>query len=709
MEPFGATASAVSIVAVVSQGIGLLHSTIERIHDAPEAIRSIRVDLKALDPVLAQLDTALKGDSPDVLRAESVIPVLQNCNQACNEFNNALDRWTRHSTEDQMSRGDRWRIGLLHQRKIDSLTTELSTCKDSLNTALTAANYFHSTRHANTTRELVGPMLQQVEGSLKESVMGVLDQQSAMNGLVQKLLTEDGRAHEGADHLEELHQQKARNEALNQKFDDLFKQAVQERNKQTIRDIKATDNSFNLAGRINALGPDRTTEQEISGVTADKYSFTAAGVVNGVDFAGVVAATANRSRRESGVAAGSSRTQLPIVQVLTAINACSQQLRAVNQKLHDNPELAYKEVTAHDTITAFLEEQGYTVTRHAYGIDTSFEAEYGAGGRLVIFCAEYDALPDIGHACGHNLIATSSLAGFVALAETVKTLGVKGRVRILGTPAEEGGAGKVKLLEAGAFKGDVTAAIMMHPTANHHFPPGFTALAGVKFVASLKLRVEFHGRPAHAGGEPWKGLNALDAAVAAYTSISMLRQQLRPDERIHGVIEDGGTVPNVIPEYSRVNYYIRSPTLKRGEELLARVKSCFEAAATATGCTLNYIHTPTYMDLRINNTLSREFTQAMTLMGGKVIPRSEEPFTFSTDMGNVSYAVPTFHGAFGIPAPKDAMPHQPRFAEASGTDAAHEVAISCAKGMALLGWRVLTDDEVAQSAVTDFNEKESSD
>ncbi|KPM36713.1 hypothetical protein AK830_g9862 [Neonectria ditissima] len=403
----------------------------------------------------------------------------------------------------------------------------------------------------------------------------------------------------------------------------------------------------------------------------------------------------------------SSGFRLPISEVSAAIDTSSQRLREVNQRIHDNPELAYKEVIAHDTVTSFLEEQGYTVTRHAYGIDTSFEAEYGTGGRLVIFCAEYDALPDIGHACGHNLIATSSLASFVALAEAIKKLGIKGRVRILGTPAEEGGAGKVKLLQAGAFNDDVAAAIMMHPTADHQFPPGFTALAGVKFVASLKLKVEFHGRPAHSGGEPWKGLNALDAAVAAYTSISMLRQQLRPDERIHGVIEDGGTVPNVIPEYSRVNYYIRSPTLKRGEELLARVKCCFEAAATATGCTLNYIHTPTYMDLLINNTLSQEFTQAMTLMGIKVIPRSEEPFTFSTDMGNISYTVPTFHGAFGIPAPRDAMPHQPRFAEASGTDAAHEVAINCAKGMALLGWRVLTDDKVAQNAVRDFEEKES--
>ncbi|ROT38196.1 hypothetical protein SODALDRAFT_340407 [Sodiomyces alkalinus F11] len=404
-----------------------------------------------------------------------------------------------------------------------------------------------------------------------------------------------------------------------------------------------------------------------------------------------------------------SSPELPITHISSAIDARAKSLRDINREIHDNPELGYREVTAHDTISDFLEGQGFKVTRHAHGLDTSFEAEYGSGGRLVIFCAEYDALPGIGHACGHNLIATSSVGAFVALAEIIKQLNIPGRIRILGTPAEEGGAGKVKLLEAGAFQHDVAAAIMVHPTAAHSFPAGFTALAGVKFIASLKLRVEFHGKPAHAGGEPWKGCNALDAAVAAYTSISMLRQQIHPDERIHGVIEDGGTVPNVITKYSRMNYYIRSPTLKRGEELLARVKSCFEAAAAATGCTYNYIYTPTYMNLRINNTLSQEFAKGMTLMGVKTIPRSEEPFTFSTDMGNVSYVVPTFHGAFGIPAPKDAMPHQPKFAEASGTDEAHDIALSCAKGMALLGWRVLTDDEVAAKAMRDFKEKDPED
>lgn len=285
----------------------------------------------------------------------------------------------------------------------------------------------------------------------------------------------------------------------------------------------------------------------------------------------------------------SNPDELPISAICSAIDICREELKAVNHTIHDNPELGYKEIIAHDTITTFLEAQGFNVTRHAYGLDTAFEAELGEGGRLVIFCAEYDALPDIGHACGHNLIATASIASFVALAEVVKKTGIKGRVRILGTPAEEGGAGKVKLLEAGAFSGDVAAAIMMHPTANHSFPPGYIALAGVKFIASLKFRVEFHGRTAHAGGEPWQGLNAVDAAVSAYTSISMLRQHIHPDERIHGVIEDGGNVPNVIPDYSRVNYYIRSPTNERAHLLLARVMACFEAAAKATGCTLTYI------------------------------------------------------------------------------------------------------------------------
>ncbi|RDW82474.1 hypothetical protein BP6252_03586 [Coleophoma cylindrospora] len=392
--------------------------------------------------------------------------------------------------------------------------------------------------------------------------------------------------------------------------------------------------------------------------------------------------------------------------IYETIDRLAVPLRQVNQEIHDHPEIGYEEVHAHATLTGQLKALGFAVTEHAYGLSTSFEAEIGEGGRLVVFCAEYDALPNIGHACGHNLIATSSLAAFIGLATTVQKLGIPGRVRILGTPAEEGGGGKAKLIDAGAFKDDISAAIMAHPMAAHQYPGEYTGLAGFKLIASHKLRVEFSGRSAHAGAEPWNGVNALDAAVASYVSISMLRQQIQPDERIHGVIEHGGTVPNVITAYTRVNYNVRSPTIKRADELLTRVKACFEAAAVSTGCTLKYIHAPTYMDLRINETLCKYYVEDMADVGDKILLKDDVPASASTDMGNVSYTVPSFHGGFAIPAPSEVTGHHPSFAKAAGTDEAHASAIRCAKGMAMLGWRVLTDSRVAEGARRDFEHLE---
>ncbi|KAF4984358.1 hypothetical protein FDECE_17107 [Fusarium decemcellulare] len=277
----------------------------------------------------------------------------------------------------------------------------------------------------------------------------------------------------------------------------------------------------------------------------------------------------------------------------------------INKFLHTNPETAYKEVLAHATLTSYLEQHGFSVKKQTYGLDTSFEAEIGQGGRLVIFCAEYDALPDIGHACGHNLIATSSVAAFLGAARALVELKTPGRLRILGTPAEEGGGGKSRLIDAGAFNPpeDVAAAIMAHPIAAHQIGSGDGdfGLAGFKLIASHKLRVEFRGKTAHAAGEPWNGVNALDAAVAAYNNVALMRQQIQPDERIHGVIEVGGTVPNVITEYTRMNWNIRSPTMKRCNDLLRRVKACFEAGAAATGCTISYITQVAFNPLRACN------------------------------------------------------------------------------------------------------------
>lgn len=272
----------------------------------------------------------------------------------------------------------------------------------------------------------------------------------------------------------------------------------------------------------------------------------------------------------------------------SSIDAAGQRLRELNQIIHSNPELAWKEYQAVDNITKFLEDQEFTVTRKTYGFDTSFTCEVGSGGPLVVICAEYDALPNIGHACGHNLIATSSVAAFLGAARVLQRQGIPGRVRLLGTPAEEGEGGKVKLIEAGAFKEDIAAAIMAHPITIHQLRRGRSGLAGLRMICSYKFRVEFRGKEAHAAGEPWNGVNALDTAVATYNNISLLRQSMRPDERVHGVFEKGGTVPNVITEYTRMNWYVRSSSMKRGQALLDKVRKCCEAAAMSTGCQLSY-------------------------------------------------------------------------------------------------------------------------
>ncbi|KAL2830797.1 hypothetical protein BDW59DRAFT_14272 [Aspergillus cavernicola] len=380
-------------------------------------------------------------------------------------------------------------------------------------------------------------------------------------------------------------------------------------------------------------------------------------------------------------------------QIAATIDAEADALRQLNHDIHSHPEIAYEEVYAHDTLSTFLESRGFSVTRHAYGLDTSFEAEFATNktGPLVIFCAEYDALPGIGHGCGHNLIATSSLAAFLGLAQTVRKLdfGTPVRVRILGTPAEEGGGGKVKLIEAGAFKDpEIVAAIMSHPTSLHHVPDGYSGIAGYPMIASNKLRVEYRGQGAHAGGDPWNGRNALDAAVGAYNNISMLRQQIQPDERIHGVIEVGGTAPNVIPDYTRMNWNVRSVTSARADGLLLRAKACFEASALATGCEVNYIMAACYKDVVINDTFCELYTNEMKNLGRKVMVRQPTIATTSTDMGNVSHEVPSFHGVFGIPTPPDIPGHHPAFAKAAETDEAHAEAILSAKAMAMLGWLV---------------------
>ncbi|KAH7371477.1 putative amidohydrolase [Pyrenochaeta sp. MPI-SDFR-AT-0127] len=395
--------------------------------------------------------------------------------------------------------------------------------------------------------------------------------------------------------------------------------------------------------------------------------------------------------------------------ITSTITDSSPELLKINKALHSHPELGYEEHFAHEIITTYLSSLGFNVKKHAYNLDTSFEVEYGSGGRLAIVCAEYDALPQIGHACGHNLIATSSIATFIAATNAMKKHNIQGRLRLLGTPAEEGGGGKAKLIDAGAIPEETAAAIMAHPMTRHglfYEPEKYEGLAGLKLIASHKFRVEFRGKSAHAAGEPWNGVNALDAAVAAYNNVGLLRQQIHPEERIHCVIEDGGTVPNVITDYSRMNWNVRSPTIKGADKLLARVKDCIEAGAKAAGCTLEYDISPTYLNLRANSTLCKVYAEDMGIMGSNIMISQEKSMNASTDMGNVSHLVPSFHGAFAIPAAPDVSIHNPAFAACASTEEAHKAALQCAKGMAMLALRVLVDEEIARGAKEDFDKRD---
>lgn len=235
-----------------------------------------------------------------------------------------------------------------------------------------------------------------------------------------------------------------------------------------------------------------------------------------------------------------------------------------------------------------MQRLGYNVQRHAYGLDTSFTVDYGTGGSLVVFNAEYDALPGLGHACGHNLIAVCSIAAFIATAEIIRDTGVEARVRLLGTPAEEGGGGKVRLIEAGAYKG-VDACLMAHPTGRLSVE-GKESMDGISAARSSARRlakVTFHGQSAHAAMSPWHGKNALDAVVSSYVNISLLRQQLPPNARVHGVIRQGGSEPNIIPDSASLEYYLRDSTSENIHDLSSKVEACFKAGALGTGCTVD--------------------------------------------------------------------------------------------------------------------------
>ncbi|KAL3484947.1 hypothetical protein BJX62DRAFT_243459 [Aspergillus germanicus] len=386
----------------------------------------------------------------------------------------------------------------------------------------------------------------------------------------------------------------------------------------------------------------------------------------------------------------------------SAIASHVNDLRQAIKHVYENPELAFEEYIAHDTLCSFLEGLGFDVTRGAYGVETAFEVRSGEGGRLVSIDAEYDALPGIGHGCGHHLIAASSITAFLGIHYALKQHGIPGRVQLLGCPAEENQGGKVVLVRNGALKG-VDAAIMAHPNSTDKRFPEVTAVGGFPTLAMQRWVVEYHGRASHAAGHPHKGLNAFDAAVAAYNNIALLRQQTLSEERIHGCVLEGPRVPNTIGHYTKSVWIARS--LNRGTlmALSKRVLACFEAAGTATGCTVEITEGNMYLDTIVNETLCRRYAEiANSVEGQQVQAFSTEVQTGSTDFGNISYECPGLHLFFVLGCSPNVFAHHQDFTEASGTEDAFYRALKTGTLMALTVWDLLTDDALFEQVAAEW-------
>jgi len=328
------------------------------------------------------------------------------------------------------------------------------------------------------------------------------------------------------------------------------------------------------------------------------------------------------------------------------------ELKDISRWMYENPELGYKEYESSRRLGDFLGEHGFDVTYPAYGLETSFEATVGEHGPRLVICCEYDALPEVGHACGHNIIATSALGAGVAMADLVDDLGI--RVTVLGTPAEEGGGGKVELINAGAFE-DAAASMMIHPSPRDMLDPSFQARES--------FAVEYHGKESHAAFAPEEGINALDAFVLAYVNVSALRQSLLAQDRVHVIIDHGGDASNIIAKYTRSTWGIRSGDKDRLAHLIPKVRACFEAAATATGCRVEISAMDHPYDNMVNNPLMTGLFAANSAALGRPLPTEEQVGRSggSSDMGNVSQVVPSIHPMIGLDS-GGAVNHQADFA-----------------------------------------------
>ena len=377
--------------------------------------------------------------------------------------------------------------------------------------------------------------------------------------------------------------------------------------------------------------------------------------------------------------------------VLGKVDDLADTLISASHQIHAQPELGFSEHFAHELLTGVLEAEGMDVVRSAYGLETAFEASAGSRGPLVAVLCEYDALPGIGHACGHNIIATAGLGAGLAAAAVATELG--GRVRILGTPAEEGGGGKVLMLERGAFDG-VEAALMVHPAD--------ADLRNITSLAVQQVQAVFTGRAAHAAAAPERGLNALDAAVLGYMNVAALRQHIAPEERIHGIFTDAGQRANIVPERAAASWYVRSPDRAGADALAERVVACLDAGALASGCSVSIeLIQPSYNEVRDNQVLLDRYVANSVALGRDVHPTDHHRVVGSTDLGNVSYAGPAIHPMIKT-APTGTAIHTNDFAAAAVGGEADQAILHGARSMALTVVDCWVDKGVLEAASSEL-------
>jgi len=377
-----------------------------------------------------------------------------------------------------------------------------------------------------------------------------------------------------------------------------------------------------------------------------------------------------------------------------AVDAMRDELLALSHAIHGEPELALQEFKAAARLTAAVEAHGLGVQREAFGLKTAYAAEFGADkGPTVAILSEYDALPGVGHACGHNIIATAGLGAALALSKLNGRL--PGRVRYLGTPAEERYGGKELMAREGAFDG-ADAAMMIHPSN--------IDLITMPCIAICDVEAVFHGRAAHASAVPYRGLNALDAVVTAYQSIAQLRQHIKNDQRIHGIITEGGLAPNIVPERAACRFYVRAVDVHELLQLKARVQACFEAGALATGCRVETRWGESdYLDLKTNWPMAQAYERNATALGRRFFPLKDLPpgYAGSTDMGNVSHRLPSIHPCLGV-APLNVIIHNAEFARHAVSEQGDQAVIDGAKSLAMTALDLMGDAQFLGRAKADF-------